>query len=66
MPDLSFGKPGIDAEKATRTAMRDVLEKSGKRLAEHSSLSTVITAARAWGPNIRKLDHAYSGDFDLV
>ena len=46
--------------------MQEVLEASGKRLGEHSSLSTVISAARAWGPNIRKLDHRYSQEFDLV
>ena len=46
--------------------MQEVLEESGKRLGEHSSLSTVISAARAWGPNIRKLDHRFAREFDLV
>ena len=58
--------PESTLKKGTRKAMREVLEASGKRVGEHSSLSTVISAARAWGPNIRKLDHRYSQEFDLV
>jgi hypothetical protein len=46
--------------------MRDILEEAGERLGEHSSLTTVISAAKAWGPNIRMLAHRYSREFDLV
>ncbi|HYI95175.1 MAG TPA: hypothetical protein VEX68_16640, partial [Bryobacteraceae bacterium] len=58
--------PESNLKKGTRKAMRDVLEAAGKRLAEHSSLSTVISAASSWGPNIRKVEHRYSQEFDLV
>ncbi len=58
--------PESTIKKGTRKAMRQVLEAMGKRLGDHSSLSTVISAATAWGPNIRNLDHLYSQEFDLV
>jgi hypothetical protein len=58
--------PESTLKKGTRKGMRELLQASGERFGEHSSLSTLITAARAWGPNIRRLDHRYSREFDLV
>ena len=42
--------PESTLKKGTRPAMRKVLEESGKRFGEHSSLSTIISAVSAWGP----------------
>ena len=58
--------PESTLKKGTRKAMRELLEAAGKRVGDHSSLSTIISAASAWGPNIRKLDHPRSQDFDLA
>src|SRR3954453_20661786 len=57
---------GFQLETGDAESYAGGLEKSGKRLGEHSSLTTVILAADAWGPNVRKLDHRYSQEFDLV
>jgi hypothetical protein len=58
--------PGSTLTNGTRAAMRGILEQVGDRMGEHSSLSTVISAANASGPNIRQLNHQHSRDFDLV
>lgn len=58
--------PGSNVTKGTRKAMRKVLEESSGRLGRPDSLSVIIESVQPWGPNIRKLDHRFAAEFDLV
>ena len=58
--------PARSVKKATRSAMREVLETSAARAGRHASLSTIIESSNSWGPNIRPVEHRFSSDFALV
>ncbi len=60
-------KPGIDVEKGLHgRPCRNSSKQSGKRLGEHSSLSTVISAVKCMGTEHSQAGSSVSREFDLV